>query len=61
MAFAFDPARTAVLLVAGDKSGISERAFYRKLIADAELRFGAHLARIRSSTKPKPEKVKRKK
>jgi hypothetical protein len=29
VAFAFDPQRRAVLLVAGDKSGHSEKRFYR--------------------------------
>jgi hypothetical protein len=31
-AFAFDPSRRAILLVAGDKSGISEKRFYPELI-----------------------------
>ena len=33
VAFAFDPKRNAVLLVAGDKSGFGEKKFYRQLIA----------------------------
>src|ERR1700692_4026420 len=33
VAFAFDPDRRAVLLVAGDKSGGGEKGFYRKLTA----------------------------
>lgn len=45
-AFAFDPKRRAILLVAGDKSGISERRFYRELIRMADNRFDAHLARL---------------
>jgi hypothetical protein len=45
-AFAFDPRRKAVLLVAADKSGVKERLFYKRLIADADQRFDAHLARI---------------
>ena len=45
-AFAFDPARKAVLLVAGDKSGGSDRRFYRRLIRTADKRFDAHLARV---------------
>jgi hypothetical protein len=45
VAFAFDPSRNAILLVAGDKSGGSERRFYRGLIRKAEERFAAHLAR----------------
>lgn len=35
VAFAFDPRRKAILLVAGDKSGGSERRFYRELIQKA--------------------------
>ena len=50
MAFAFDPRRRAILLVAGDKSGGSERRFYRELIRKADDRFDAHLARIRRET-----------
>jgi hypothetical protein len=46
MAFAFDPRRRAILLVAGDKSGISETRFYRELIRKADGRFDAHLARL---------------
>src|SRR5713226_7232185 len=46
VAFAFDPRRKAVLLVAGDKSGGSERRFYRELIRKADERFDVHLARI---------------
>ena len=47
VAFAFDPAREAVLLVAGDKSGGSEKRFYKKLIKLADERFDAHLARLK--------------
>lgn len=43
--FAFDPARHAVVLVAGDKSGIREKRFYRALIRKADDRFDRHLAR----------------
>lgn len=39
VAFAFDPKRRAVLLVAGDKSGGSQARFYRRLIAKADERF----------------------
>ena len=44
-AFAFDPLRQAVVLVAGDKSGESQTRFYRRLIAIADKRLDAHLAR----------------
>jgi hypothetical protein len=46
VAFAFDPRRRAILLVAGDKSGGSEKRFYRELIRKADGRFDTHLARI---------------
>ena len=46
LAFAFDPKRRAILLVAGDKSGGSEKRFYRELIRKADQRFGAHLGAL---------------
>src|SRR5437016_9047447 len=49
VAFAFDPRRKAILLVAGDKSGGSEKRFYRELMRKADERFDAHLARIERS------------
>lgn len=42
VAFAFDRRRRAVLLVAGDKSGGSEKQFYRELIRKADNRFDRH-------------------
>lgn len=47
VAVAFDPQRKAILLVAGNKSGVKERRFYRRLIATADRRFDAHLERMR--------------
>ena len=47
VAFAFDTKRKAVMLVAGDKSGVSERVFYRQLITKADKRFDAHLNRLK--------------
>jgi hypothetical protein len=47
VAFAFDPNRKAILLVAGDKSGVSEKRFHRKLMERADTRFDAHLARVK--------------
>jgi len=44
VAFAFDPKRRAILLLAGDKSGVGEKRFYKQLIAKADRRFDAHLA-----------------
>ena len=51
VAFAFDPKRKAVLLAAGDKSGVSEKRFYRTLIQKADERFDAHLARLKERGK----------
>lgn len=47
VAFAFDPKRKAILVVAGDKSGVSEKRFYKQLIARADRRFDAHLSRLK--------------
>jgi hypothetical protein len=46
VAYAFDPERMAILLVAGDKAGISQRRFYRGLIRKADERFAGHLEQI---------------
>jgi hypothetical protein len=43
VAFAFDPRRAAILLVAGSKSGVSEKKFYKRLIEKADKRFKEHL------------------
>jgi hypothetical protein len=48
VAFAFDPRRNAILLVAGDKSGVSEPRFYRRLIDKADKRYKEHLEHIES-------------
>jgi len=47
VAFAFDIQRQAILLVCGDKAGVSERKFYRVLISKADERFDRHLARLK--------------
>ncbi len=47
VAFAFDPKRRAVLLAAADKTGASQRRFYKRLIATADDRFDAHLAGLK--------------
>ena len=49
LAFAFDPKRKAILLAAGDKSGGSEKKFYKQLIAKADQRFDAHLSRLKQT------------
>jgi hypothetical protein len=42
VAFAFDAKRSAILLVCGDKSGVSRDKFYRNLIEIADRRFDRH-------------------
>jgi hypothetical protein len=46
VAYAFDPERKAILLVAGDKSGGSQKKFYEDLIRRADERFDEHLAAL---------------
>jgi hypothetical protein len=53
VAFAFDPKRKAILLVAGDKSGGGEKRFYRRPIEIADGRFDAHLAKIENRSEKK--------
>lgn len=48
VAFAFDPKRRAVLLVAGDKAGVSEKKFYKRLIAKADARYERHLGKLKA-------------
>jgi len=56
VAFAFDPRRSAILLVGGDKAGADQRRFYNKLIATADKRFDAHLATLKAATVTRKEK-----
>jgi hypothetical protein len=46
VAFVFDPQRKAILLVAGDKSAVSERKFYKRLIDNAGKRYKEHLDKL---------------
>jgi hypothetical protein len=59
-AFAFDPKRKAIVLVAGDKSGGSQTRFYKELIAKADVRFNAHLARLQEQEQKAKKKKERK-
>ncbi len=62
VAFAFDPSRTAILLVSGDKSGGGEKRFYENLIRKADSRLDAHLEKLkREEEKLKREEKKKKK
>jgi hypothetical protein len=49
VAFAFDPARQAIILVAGDKSGVARKRFYKGLITKADSRFAEHLKRTKET------------
>jgi hypothetical protein len=60
VAFAFDPKRKAILLVAGDKSGVSEKAFYKHLITKADKRFDAHLRRLKEKELKEKQELKKK-
>jgi len=51
VAYAFDRKRKAVLLAAGDKSGVPEKQFYRHFIRRADERYDAHIARLRKQHK----------
>jgi len=44
VAFAFDPKRQAIFLAGGDKAGIGQKRFYKRLIGIADERYGKHLA-----------------
>lgn len=56
VAFAFDPKRRAILLVAGEKTGGSEAKFYRRLIAKADARYERHLETLKADDKKAKEK-----
>jgi hypothetical protein len=47
VAFAFDPERRAIVLVAGDKAGVAQKRFYKSLIAKADQRFTDHLVMLK--------------
>jgi hypothetical protein len=47
VAYAFDPERKGILLVAGNKQGVNEKQFYERLIRVADDRFDRHLGRLK--------------
>ena len=53
IAFAFDPERTAILLIAGDKTGISKKRFYKQLLEKADRLFDEHLSKLEAERKRK--------
>jgi hypothetical protein len=48
VAFAFDPERRAVLLVAGSKAGVAKARFYGSLVRVADARFEQHLKSLKA-------------
>lgn len=46
VAFAFDPERNGILLVAGDKGGENQKKFYKTLIHIADKRYEEHLSTL---------------
>ena len=48
-AFAFDPHREAVVLVAGEKQGGNQSLFYKRLIKIADRRFDSHLRQVKAA------------
>ena len=51
VAFAFDVKRAAILLVGGDKSGVSQDKFHRNLIEIADRRFDLHQLKLTNKRK----------
>jgi hypothetical protein len=51
VAFAFDPTRAAILLLGGNKTGVSQRRFYKQLIDKADDLYGAHLEKVKAAKK----------
>ena len=46
----FDPERQAILLAAGNKTGVPQTRFYQRLIRRADARFDDYLARRKGSS-----------
>jgi len=53
IALAFDPDRSGILLIGGDKSGVSKKRFYKQLIEKADQLYAAHLAALKAKKKGK--------
>ena len=53
IAFAFAPDRSGILLIGGDKSGVSKKRFYKQLIEKADQWYAAHLAALKARKKGK--------
>jgi len=55
IAFAFDPDRSAILLLGGNKSGISQKRFCKQLVARADALYDEHSAKIAARKKGQGE------
>jgi hypothetical protein len=53
IAFAFDPTRSAILLVGGNKAGVAQKQFYKKLIAAADALYDVHLQTLKTKKNSK--------
>ena len=53
IAFAFDPDRSGILLIGGDKSGVGKKRFYKQLIEKADELYTAHLTALKTKKKDK--------
>lgn len=53
VAFAFDPLRQAILLVAGNKAGANQSLFYKRLIDKVDGRLDQYLAELKPERKRK--------
>jgi hypothetical protein len=60
VAFAFDPKRVAVMLVASGKTGISEKRFCKALIDKADAPYGRHLQQLKEQEAAAAAKGKKK-
>lgn len=60
-AFAFDPVREAIILVAADKQGVDEDKFYKDLLKKANKRFDTHLEDLKVAETAKAKNPKGKK
>jgi hypothetical protein len=56
VAFAFDPERSAILLVGANKAGVSKDRFYSDLIDVADRRFAQHLIKVRARQQKRIDK-----
>lgn len=50
-AFAFDPRREAIVLIAADKAGVNQAKFYKRLIEKADARYTRHIAGLKPENK----------